>query len=479
MTLANLLGRFYSVERMVPKAQLRGELPSSRDAYKNLMNIALPSVCEMVLMSLIGSIDTMMVSSLGTDAVAAVGLTGQPRMLMLCMFMALNVGVTAIVARRKGQGLQDEANRTLRNALVMIIALAAVLMTLALSFSRQLMVFAGAMEDTVDMANTYFRVLAWFLPFNALTMCINAAQRGTGNTKTTMYVNITANLVNVVCNYLLINGNLGFPKLGVFGAAIATAVGFCVGFVLALASLILGSKHGDFLKVSIRDNWKLHTDTVKAILKTGGNAMIEQVALRIGFFSYARIVAGLGTDAFAAHQICMQFLNLSFTFADGLGVAGTSLVGQMLGKKRPDLSVVYGKCSQRLALTIALILATCIIIFRAPLLSLFINTEQYANSQYVMDLAMKVMLVVALFQPFQTSSVVYSGCLRGAGDTKYVARVMMICVALVRPISAYTAVYIIGMDLIGAWMASLIDMILRMTLVARRFGGGKWHDIKV
>ena len=191
VTLANLLSRFYSVERMVPKEQLRGELPTNKEAYKNLMTIALPSVCEMVLMSLIGSIDTMMVSTLGTDAVAAVGLVGQPRMLMLCMFMALNIGVTAIVARRKGQGLQDEANRTLRNALVMIIMLAAVLMTAGLSFSRQLMSFAGANEDTLDMSNMYFRVLAWFLPVNAMTMCINAAQRGTGNTKTTMYVNVT------------------------------------------------------------------------------------------------------------------------------------------------------------------------------------------------------------------------------------------------------------------------------------------------
>ena len=206
MTLASLLGRFYSVERMVPKEQLRGDLPATKEAYKNLMTIALPSVCEMVLMSLIGSIDTMMVGTLGTDAIAAVGLTGQPRMLMLCLFMALNIGVTAIVARRKGQGRQAEANLTLRNALVMIIAMAAIMMTLVLSFSKPLMVFAGAQEDTVDMADTYFRVLAWFLPINALTMCINAAQRGTGNTKTTMYVNISANVVNVIFNYLLIYG---------------------------------------------------------------------------------------------------------------------------------------------------------------------------------------------------------------------------------------------------------------------------------
>lgn len=471
-----MIGRFYGVDRMVKQDHLRGELPTTREAYGNLISIALPSVCEMVLMSLIGSVDTMMVGTLGTDAIAAVGLVGQPRMLMLCMFMALNVGVTAIVARRKGEGLQKEANQTLRNALVIIIAMSVAMMALALSFSRPLMNFAGAQEDTIDMANDYFRILACALPINALTMCINAAQRGTGNTKTTMYVNIAANLVNVFWNYLLINGNLGFPKLGVKGAAIATDIGICVGFILALCSLISGSRRHDFLQVSLKDNWKLDKKTVRGIFKLGGNAMIEQAALRFGFFTYAKIVASLGTDAFAAHQVCMQFLNLSFNFADGIGVAGTSLVGQMMGKKRVDLSVVYGKCSQRLAFTVAIILATSIVIFRAQLVSLFMNP---GDSQQVYDLAVRVMLVVALFQPFQTSSVVYSGCLRGAGDTKYVARVMMICVALIRPVAAFTAVHILHVGLIGGWMASLLDMIIRMALVSRRFSGGKWHDIKV
>lgn len=474
--MAGLIGRFYGVDRMVKQDHLRGELPTTREAYGNLISIALPSVCEMVLMSLIGSVDTMMVGTLGTDAIAAVGLVGQPRMLMLCMFMALNVGVTAIVARRKGEGLQKEANQTLRNALVIIIAMSVAMMALALSFSRPLMNFAGAQEDTIDMANDYFRILACALPINALTMCINAAQRGTGNTKTTMYVNIAANLVNVFWNYLLINGNLGFPKLGVKGAAIATDIGICVGFILALCSLISGSRRHDFLQVSLKDNWKLDKKTVRGIFKLGGNAMIEQAALRFGFFTYAKIVASLGTDAFAAHQVCMQFLNLSFNFADGIGVAGTSLVGQMMGKKRVDLSVVYGKCSQRLAFTVAIILATSIVIFRAQLVSLFMNP---GDSQQVYDLAVRVMLVVALFQPFQTSSVVYSGCLRGAGDTKYVARVMMICVALIRPVAAFTAVHILHVGLIGGWMASLLDMIIRMALVSRRFSGGKWHDIKV
>ena len=472
------LKRIFAVDRMVRQEQIRGELPGTGEAYRNLLNIALPSVLEMVLMSLIGSIDTMMVGTISTDAIAAVGLCGQPRMLMLCVLMALNIGVTAVVARRKGQGLQEEANQTLRNALVLVVGLSVVLMTAGLVFSKQLMYMAGAKEDTIDMANLYFRVLTWFLPLQGLTLCINAAQRGVGNTRTTMYVNITANLVNVMFNYLLIGGHFGFPKLGVLGAAYATAIGFCVGFVMALVSLLVGSRRNGFLRLTRHDDWRIKKETVRGITSVGGNAMLEQVMLRIGFFTYARIVADLGTDSFAAHQICMQFLNLSFTFADGIGVAGTSLVGQMLGKKRPDISTIYGKCSQRIAMATAIILASLIVIFRFPLVDLFINTGE-GNVELVRATAARLMLVVALFQPFQTSSVVFSGCLRGAGDTKYVAKVMMLCVALVRPIAASLAVYVLGFDLIGAWMASLIDMILRMTLVARRFGGGKWHDIRV
>ncbi len=498
--MVNPIRRFYGVEYMAHESLRRGDMITTREAYKNLISIAVPSVAEMVLMSLIGSIDTMMVGSLGTAAIAAVGLVGQPRMLFLCMFFALNTGVTAIVARRKGEGNQAGANRTLRNAVLIALGLSLFLTFIAQLFARQLMGLAGAKADTIDAAETYFRIIMWSLPINAVTMCINAAHRGVGDTKITMYVNITANLVNVVCNYLLIGGNLGFPRMGVAGAALASVIGLVVGFFLCLFVLLRKKKNGqpNFLHISRGDSWRFDSATVKGIAKIGGNAMIEQIALRIGFFTYARIVADLGTNAFAAHQICMQFLNLSFTFGDGLGIAGTSLVGQMLGKKRPDLSMIYGKCSQRLAFTIAVILASSICLLRYPLISLFMTPPQntplpltatgadliyacqtvFTNAD-VYATAARVMFMVALFQPFQTSAVVFSGCLRGAGDTKYVAMIMILTVSIMRPILSLVAIHVLGLDLVGAWSASLLDMMTRMTLSFRRFSSGKWSNIKV
>ena len=472
--MIGMLCGLFSVEKMLPQSQRIGDIPASKDAYRDVMRIALPSVMEMVLVSLVGSVDTMMVGGLGPEALAAVGLTGQPRMLVLSIFFALNIGVTAVIARRKGEGRQDKANEALRNALVIIVLLSIVVMAICLPLAKPLMRLAGAQDDTIELARTYFLIVNAILPLNGLMLCVNAAQRGVGNTRIALYVNIVSNAVNIMLNWLLINGNLGFPRLGVAGAAIATVIGFVMGFFLSVYSILSKGSVGRFLHVNLRhSDWRLKKDSLSAIVKVGGNAVFEQIALRIGFFAYARLVADLGTMAFAAHQICVQFLNISFNFGDGIGVAGTSLVGQMLGKNRPDLAMIYGKISQRMAMLAALFLASVIVLLRHPFISLF------TDDAVVLAMATQLMFMVAAFQPLQMSSVVISGALRGAGDTRFVAAVMLLCVTVIRPTLAFASIHFLGLGLMGAWGASIIDMSVRLVCVYRRFHGGKWVEIKV
>jgi len=472
--MIRFLRGLFTTEGMLPGGERMGDVPGTKEAYRDVLRIGLPSVLEMVLVALVGSVDTMMVGGVGPEAIAAVGLTAQPRMLLLSIFFALNIGVTAVVARRKGEGRQDKANEALRNALVIISLLSVVIMAVCLPFTRPLMRLAGAQDDTIKFASEYFLIVNAVLPLNGLTLCISAAQRGVGNTRITMYVNILSNAVNIVLNWLLIGGNLGFPRLEVAGAAIATAIGFVAGFVLSLYSIISRKSVGRFLHVDVRhSDWRLRKESIAAISKVGGNAMIEQVALRIGFLVYARLVADLGTMAFAAHQICSQFLTISFNFGDGIGVAGTSLVGQMLGKGRADLAMLYGKVSQRMSLVCAIILASIIVLLRVPFVSLF------TNDAVVLAMAAQLMFMVAAFQPVQMSSVVISGALRGAGDTRYVAAIMLMCVTLLRPTLTFLSINFLGLGLMGAWGSSIIDMSIRLTCVYKRFRGGKWANIKV
>nr|MBQ4320159.1 MATE family efflux transporter [Clostridia bacterium] len=193
----------------------------------------------------------------------------------------------------------------------------------------------------------------------------------------------------------------------------------------------------------------------------------------IGFFTFAKIVAGLGTDNMAAHQIILQFTTISFTVGDGIGVAGTSLVGQNLGRKRPNISLVYGKVSQRVAVVAGFILCITFILARYPLIGMF------SDKPTVVEAAAPAMIVAAMSLLLQTSAVVISGCLRGSGDTRYVAYIMIIAIAILRPIFSVLTVLVFDWGLIGAWTAMAAEITVRLILLYFRFSSFKWAKIKV
>ena len=141
---------------------MRGPLPSTREIYKNALNVAWPSAAESVLVSLVGSIDTMMVGGLGPVAIAAVSLTNQPKFVLLALIMSLNVGVTTVVARRKGQQNQEGAQKCLRVALMISFGLALILSTLGYLFAEPIMQFSGAQPEaslSVGIRHTQKRLL--------------------------------------------------------------------------------------------------------------------------------------------------------------------------------------------------------------------------------------------------------------------------------------------------------------------------------
>ncbi len=477
-----LIKRFFSAESLVSKEHRIGPLPDDRSAYQEVSRIALPAVAEMVLVSLISSADTIMVGTLGKNAIAGVSLPTQPRMIMLAVFFALNVGVTAIVARRKGEERREAANATLRNAIMLVLALSLVIMVTVVLLAEPLMRLAGGNTNTPDDAIVlhdaivYFKIMAFGLPVTAISMCINAAMRGVGNTKLTMRVNVISNLVNIFFNYLLIGGRLGFPRLEVAGAAIASVIGLTAAMVLSLMAVTRGKD--SYLHLSRHDDWRPHGESLRGIVKVGGNAMVEQLSMRFGFFIYSRIIYGMGVTVFAAHNISMQLLGLTFNFADGLAVAGTSLVGQNMGAGRSDLSLLYGKITQRLALAFSLVIAAFVALLRYPLAGLFISAGT-PDAATVITIAAQTLLVVAFMQPAQMSAVVLSGCLRGAGDNLYVASRMMISVSVLRPLLTLLAVHVFHMGLPMTWLLGLSEIFVRLYFFYTRFESGKWKLKKV
>jgi len=452
---------------MVKEHMRRGEITPTKEAYGNSIKVAGPAVAEMVSIAIMGMMDMVMVAQLGPQAVTAIGLTGQPRMIFFSIFFALNISVTAIVARNKGAGDDAAARSCLRHAMMIVVVFGSIISAIAVMMARPMMQFAGALPDTIGLASSYFRITSFGFVFAIMAGTICAGQRAAGNTKITMQVNIVANIAKVIFNFLLIEGRFGFPRMEVDGAAVSLVIANLLSFGLAFASLL---KKDAYLRIRLKDNWRPEIPMLRTIGRIASGGMLEQLALRVGFFISARVIAGLGTLEAAAHFIAQQLMILSFAFADGLGVATTALVGQNLGKKRPDLSIMYGKIGTRLAWTVAALLSTTAFLTRYQFPLLF----ALGNDPEIVQMTAGAILILVYAIPFQTAQVVMAGSLRGSGDTRFVAMTMLVTVTIIRPGLGFLLAYPMGWGLTGAWIAIAIDQAMRLIMLLTRFSGGRW-----
>ncbi len=443
-----------------------------KQLYRQCLRIAWPSTVEGVLMSVISSIDTMMVGTLGSAAIAAVGLTAQPRMILLIVAQALCVSTTALCARRKGADNPEGANACLMQSLALITVLGILMSLLGFFGAGWLMRLAGANEDTLALSTGYFKIISLGMVCNCWSLCICAAMRGIGQTRITLVTNMTANLVNVCLNYLLIGGKLGFPALGVQGAAIATLCGTLVSCAIAIGFVCRKNGYYRFRLP------RFDRGTLSALARIGSSSVLESACMRVGFLLNARLVAGTGTAAFAAYQIVQQVTSLSFTLGDGAATAGTSLVGQSLGAGRKDLAMVHVRLVRRLSVLLSLGLMLFILLLRRQLALLFTREEEI-----IAGVTLSFLVVIIGILP-QNGRVVYSGCLRGAGDVKYVAACALISVTVLRPLLTYLFCYPLEaalpglyISVMGPWIAFVIDAFVRDFLLSHRIRKGKWLDI--
>lgn len=449
-----------------------GVLKENKKHAAEAFQMAWPSVLESFFVAFAGLVDSLMVSSMGAYAVAAVGLTTQPKFIAMALFIAMNVAVSAIVARRKGQQDRYGANQTLLLALIFVLVMGTVVTVAAVGLADPIVRLCGSNEDTHASAVAYFQIIVGGMMFHIISLAINAAQRGAGRTRIAMTTNVTANVVNMIGNYLLIGGNLGFPALGIQGAAYATVFGTMIACLMSIASIM---RKDSFISIPYMLKSKIRpaVDTFKPMVRICSNIFTEQILMRIGFMTVTVMAAKLGTDAFAAHQVGMNIMSLSFSFGDGMQAAAVALIGRSLGENAPDLAKLYGSICQRMGNGISVVLAVLYLSCGGMLFHLFFR-ETHIIAMGVIIMRMIVVIVV-----LQISQVIYMGCLRGAGDVFFTTMASTISVTIVRPVASYLLCYSLGLGLVGIWMGVLADQFTRFVLTGWRFRSGVWTKVKI
>ncbi|MGC8826064.1 MAG: MATE family efflux transporter, partial [Anaerolineae bacterium] len=260
------------------------------------------------LSMLVGLVDTFLVGHLGAAPLAAVGLANQWIMFAMVLFSAVGTGATALIARMVGARDMDTANRVLRQAMLLALAFGAVMTAAIEIWAEPAMVLMGADAETVRLGVTFLTIAGSTYVFSSLMFIGNACLRGAGDTRTPLWVMLIVNGINIVVAWVLVNGLLGFPRLGVAGSATGAMLGRLVGGLLVIFLLWRG-RSGLCLRSG---RLTLDLSLVRRILRVGVPTGLEQLIFRLGMMSYVRVVATLGTIAYAAHQVAINAESLSY-----------------------------------------------------------------------------------------------------------------------------------------------------------------------
>ena len=436
---------------------------------REVISITWPAFIELVMSTFFGMVDMIMVGRLSSAAIAAVGLTNQPFMLLLAIFAAVNVGTTTLVAWNIGAGKPNKASEVTRQIIVLNIILGILVSIIGIVLARWIVLFMGAREDTLQDATVYFQIVSAGLMFQALTMGITAALRGAGQTKLPMYYNLGSNLLNVFGNYVLIYGKLGFPRLGVSGAAISTTLSRVVACIVGLYIVYSGKA---IIHIGRATRFRFDFGIIKKVMSIGIPSALEQFVIQSGLMMFARTVSGLGTIHFAAHQIGLNISGLSFSSSMAFGVASTTLVGQSLGANDKEKARRCADVVHHMALVVAIFVGILFFLLSHPLARL------YNKEAEVVVLAGMVLKILALIQPGQSTQLSIAGALRGAGDTMYPLYASIFGIWIFRVFVAYVFVNVFNWGLVGAWVAFVLDQTTRALIVYFRFRSGKWLDAK-
>lgn len=438
---------------------------NKRRVYQDLWNTGLPIFAELFLVSLFQMVDTALLKPCGTVAIAAVGLTAEPVNLLEFAFFALQ---TAIIARTAGLYVKRDwpAVHRLLAAAVKLISGAALVLGVAFAvFAEPILRLFGADAQTLPIAAAYLRVTLVAFLFRRIYSGIASVLKGIGAPRWSFVLNLIANAVNIVFDYLLINGVGPFPALGAVGAASATAIGCAVGLVLSVfvcARCFRTQKAPVPAAVWRASAW----GTIRSICGEAAPMVGEKVMIRLGTFLAIQRIALLGATSFAAYRILITLQYFPFLSSEAISTTVLIFASQAYATRDGERAKAYTRGGLLCAAAIAAAFGALFFALSGPLMTI------YSDDPEVIRAGAQVLRFIAFYQPFQAVALVYAGTMRACGLAKIPTAVTTVGIVLIRPALVYLLTPSLGV--LGAWLAISADEIFRMfVLLTRR--GRLWH----
>lgn len=435
---------------------------------RQLIQLATPIVLSNLAFTLLGAVDTLFMGHVSTLALGAVGL-GSMTFLTASLFLKSTLaGATPFVSRQQGAGDYKKAGKYLQYFLCLTLLLIPLILLLPSVF-RLFFWFTKPDPKVAAAAMDYLSVRLFELPATLLVAAFTAFLLGVGNSVLPMFLNWLAVLINIGANWILVFGKLGFPKLGLVGAAWGTVFAMWVqalGFALLVWA---GYKERYNLN---RWHWPKWQDLLR-ISKVGLPLGLTDSVEVGAFTTFFAIISRLGSEALAASQIVNQIAALAFMPGFALGAATGSLVGRYLGAGQEKQAEHIGWIGALLGVGIMTVAGLIFVLFSKPLAQLFTQQKDVIAS------CIALLRLIAVYQLFDAVNIVLRGALNGAGDTRFTMTVTLTLAWGLFVPGSYLGAIILKLGVMGAWLGALTYLVTLGLIFFFRFRKGDWKKIAI
>jgi multidrug resistance protein, MATE family len=428
--------------------------------YKENLRIAYPVALSQLGHITVGIADCIMVGTLKGNALASVNIAFNVFVPFMMLGIGISYGISPLIAKADGENNIQEISRILKHSIV-INFITGLLLFALLFFSSALLGNLHQPPNTVAKAISFFEIISFTLIPLMIFQTFKQFAEGLAITRQAMYISISANVINIILNYILIHGKLGFPECGPNGAAYATLTAriFMAGSMFAF--VFYHKKFTVYWKnlSAIKYSGQFFRYLLRMITPVG-----MQLSLETGAFCFAGLMMGwLGETEISAHTIALTMAAVSYMAATGVAAAATVRVGNEFGKKDYGTLQTAGFSSFHLVITFMGICALVFIAFRSFLPPIF-NPDQK-----IQDLAASLLLITAFFQLSDGIQVVGLGALRGIGDVKIPTAIALISYWLVGLPVGYVLAFPFNLRAEGIWYGLLIGLTLAAGMLSLRF----------
>ncbi len=432
---------------------------------KNILKLALPIAIQQFMLALVSATDALMLGGIDQNSLSAVSLASQITFVFNLILTALTIGENMFVAQFYGKKDYEGLNKTVGLVLKDISIISIIFLILTLFIPEYLMKIFTSDKILIDLGIKYLRIIGISYLLSGISQVLQGVLKNTGRVIECTLINVVVVFLNIILNSLLIFGFLGFPRLEIVGAAIATVIANVIGIIIT----IIVTYYKKEFRIKFKDIFNLDKDLIKKFWKYVLPVLINELVWGGGFTMYSVILGHLGSDAIAANSIANITKNLLICICNGFGYGGSILVGNLLGEGKLEDAKKLGNSLCKISI-ISGVITGIVILTITPIILFLVNLSD-TSKEYL-----KYMLIISSYYVVGKSinSMTIGGIFPAGGDTKF--GLMCDCITMwviAVPLGSLVA-FILKAPILVVYFVLNLDEIIKLPFVFMHYKKYKW-----